>query len=181
MEFEKTNIEGVVLIKPNVFGDNRGYFYESYRADEFKSAGIDFNFVQDNQSMSKKGILRGLHFQAPPYDQGKLVRVIKGAVVDVVVDIRADSPTYGQSYAVELNEDNKYLLWVPPGFAHGFVTLKDDTIFSYKCTNYYNRDSEGAIRWNSPELNIDWGIDEPILSEKDQLADLFKDFSTPFK
>lgn len=180
MEFEKTNIEDVVLIKPNVFGDHRGYFYESYRADEFRSAGIDANFVQDNQSMSKKGILRGLHFQAPPFDQGKLVRVVKGAVLDVVVDIRKNSPTYGAHYSVELAEQNKFLLWVPAGFAHGFVTLEDNTIFSYKCTNYYDKDSEGSIRWNSPELNIDWGLSDPILSDKDKEASLFTDFQSPF-
>lgn len=180
MEFEQTHIEGVVLIKPRVFGDHRGYFYESYREDLYKQVGIKGHFVQDNQSMSNKGILRGLHFQAPPHAQGKLVRVVKGAVLDVIVDIRSGSNTYGEHYSVELNETNKFQLWVPPGFAHGFLTLEDRTIFSYKCTDYYNHASEGAVYWSSPELGIDWGISDPILSEKDNVATHFSEFKSPF-
>ena len=180
MEILETSISGVLLIKPKVLGDHRGYFYESYRRDKMMEFGVDPNFVQDNQSMSKKGILRGLHFQAPPFEQGKLVRVIKGSVIDVIVDIRGSSATYGEHYKVELNEENKLLLWVPTGFAHGFLTLQDDTIFSYKCTNYYNRESEGSIRWNSPKLNINWEMSNPILSEKDIEAPLFQDFKSPF-
>jgi dTDP-4-dehydrorhamnose 3,5-epimerase len=127
-----------------------------------------------------KGVLRGLHFQAPPFAQGKLVRVMKGAVLDVAVDIRKNSPTYGQWASIELTESNKWMYWVPPGFAHGFVTLDDSTVFFYKCTNMYNKASEGSIRWNDPDLNIDWGIDSPLLSEKDQTAPFFKDFISPF-
>ena len=179
MEIINTPIKDIVIVKPKIFEDNRGYFFESFRQDSFDEEG-DFNFVQDNQSMSAKGILRGLHFQKPPFAQGKLVRVIKGGVLDVVVDIRKDSKTYGKSFSIELTEENKTMFWVPPGFAHAFLTLEDDTIFVYKCTEYYNKDSEDAIAWNSPELEIDWGIKNPILSEKDKEATLFKNFQTPF-
>lgn len=168
------------MIQPKVFGDERGYFFESYRKDLLKAHGLHQDFVQDNQSMSAKGILRGLHFQKPPYAQGKLVQVIKGAVLDVAVDIRRNSATYGKHYAIELNEDNKTIFWVPPGFAHGFLTLEDKTIFTYKCTDYYNPESEGDILWNSPDLNINWGIENPILSAKDQVAEPFSSFNTPF-
>lgn len=181
MQIIDTAIADVKLIKPTVFGDHRGYFYESFRKDAFEQLNVQAEFIQDNQSMSKKNILRGLHFQAPPYEQGKLVRVIKGSVIDVVVDIRKSSASYGKHVKVELNEDNMLQLWVPPGFAHGFLTLEDDSIFSYKCTQYYHRESEGAIYWNSELLGIQWGIDEPIISEKDQNAVHFKDFKTPFK
>ena len=141
---------------------------------------MDLDFVQDNQSLSKKGVLRGLHFQNPPFAQGKLVRVIKGAVVDVAVDIRKNSPTYGQHFAVELSEENKIVFWIPPGFAHGFVTLKDDTIFTYKCTAIYNKESEGAILWNDEDLNIDWKVVSPLVSNKDMVADNFNDLTTQF-
>ena len=154
MDVTTTNIEGLLIIKPRVFGDERGYFFESFREDIMKSNGVTSKFVQDNQSMSSKGILRGLHFQKDPFAQGKLVRVIKGSVLDVAVDIRKKSPTYGQHFLIELNEENKTMFYIPPGFAHGFLTLEDDTLFSYKCTNYYNKESEGAIRWNSKSLNI---------------------------
>lgn len=180
MKFIPTSIPDVKVIEPTVFGDHRGYFYESFRTDKFLKNGIEADFVQDNQSLSKKGILRGLHFQKPPFAQGKLVRVIAGAVLDVVVDVRSDSAYYGQHVAVELTSSNHKMLWVPPGFAHGFLTLEDDTIFSYKCTDYYNKESEGAVRWNSPSLEIDWGIENPILSEKDEAAPLFSDFTSPF-
>ena len=181
MEIVKTKIPDLLIIKPMVFQDNRGYFFESYNKETFKKLGLEPEFVQDNESRSMKGVLRGLHFQKPPYAQGKLVRVIRGAVLDVAVDIRKSSPTYGQWEAVEINEDNKWMFWIPAGFAHGFVTLKDDTVFSYKCTNVYNKASEGSILWNDPELNIQWNFSAPTLSEKDQQAPLFRDFVSPFK
>ena len=180
MQIEKTKIEGLLVITPNVFKDDRGYFYESFNTSQWEKLGLKDEFVQDNQSLSGKGILRGLHFQAPPYAQGKLVRVIKGAVIDVAVDIRKDSPTYGESVSIELSEENFKMFWVPAGFAHGFLTLKDETIFSYKCTNLYNKESEGGLMWNDPSLNIDWGITDPILSEKDKYYKSFKDFNSPF-
>ena len=180
MDVTTTNIEGLLIIKPRFFGDERGYFFESFREDIMKSNGVTSKFVQDNQSMSSKGILRGLHFQKDPFAQGKLVRVIKGSVLDVAVDIRKKSPTYGQHFLIELNEENKTMFYIPPGFAHGFLTLEDDTLFSYKCTNYYNKESEGAIRWNSKSLNVDWGIVNPILSSKDATAPTFDEFQSPF-
>lgn len=180
MEVIKTPLEGLLVIEPKVFKDHRGYFYESYNAEAFKQAGIEAVFVQDNQSLSQKGILRGLHFQAPPHAQGKLVRVIKGAVLDVVVDIRKNSPTYGQHFSIELTEENFKMFWIPPGFAHGFVTLKDHTIFSYKCTDVYNKSAEGGLLWNDPELGINWGIEQPVLSEKDTLNPQLNNFNSPF-
>src|ERR1044072_3561054 len=148
MEVIETKLKGVVVIKPKVFEDPRGYFFESYNAAAFKNAGIDAVFVQDNQSLSQKGVLRGLHFQNNPWAQGKLVRVIKGAVYDVAVDIRKSSPTYGQWFGLELNETDKSMMYISPGFAHGFETLEDNTIFSYKCTNVYNKASEDCLLWN---------------------------------
>jgi dTDP-4-dehydrorhamnose 3,5-epimerase len=181
MEIIKTKIEGLLIVKPQVFEDERGYFFESYNKERFKNAGLDLSFVQDNESKSQKNVLRGLHFQRPPYAQGKLVRVVKGAVLDVAVDLRKESPTYGQWEAVELSEENKLMYWIPPGFAHGFLTLRDETVFTYKCTNVYNRESEGSILWNDPEIGIDWQIkDTPILSEKDKQAPRFRDFVSPF-
>ena len=180
MEIVKTKIPDLYIIKPTVFTDKRGYFFESYNKQAFLRNGIDQNFVQDNESKSAKGVLRGLHFQKPPFAQGKLVRVMHGAVLDVAVDLRNGSPTYGQWVAVELNHDNKWMYWIPPGFAHGFVTLEDDTVFFYKCTNVYNKESEGSILWNDPDLNIDWKVDNPTLSEKDLVSPSFKDFISPF-
>ena len=180
MEFEKTTIEGLFVIKPRVFIDERGYFYESYNKAIFDKNGLDLDFVQDNQSLSHKGVLRGLHFQAPPFAQGKLVRVIQGSVLDVAVDIRPHSPTYGKYESVLLSGENKTQFWIPPGFAHGFITLEDNTIFYYKCTSPYSKESEGAILWNDPQLNIDWNIEQPIVSSKDQEAELFKNFKSPF-
>lgn len=170
MTFTETKIPGLLEIDPQVFGDERGYFFESYSKEKFLAAGLDLDFVQDNQSLSNRGVLRGLHFQEPPYAQGKLVRVIQGAVLDVAVDIRKGSPTYGQHHRIELTGENKKMFWVPPGFAHGFVTLEDGTIFSYKCTGPYHRESEGAVLWNDPELQIDWQVEDPILSDKDRQA-----------
>ena len=181
MEIVKTKIPGLLIIKPDVFEDDRGYFFESYNRDKFINSGIDNIFIQDNESKSQKGVLRGLHFQNPPYDQGKLVRVMKGAVIDVALDIRKNSPTYGQWDSIELSESNKMMYWIPPGMAHGFVTLEDETVFFYKCTNLYNKASEGSIRWDDPDLNIDWGISEPIISEKDKIAPFFKDFKSRFE
>jgi dTDP-4-dehydrorhamnose 3,5-epimerase len=175
-----TPIQGVVILEPVVYGDDRGYFFESFKAEVIKSMGIPDNFVQDNESLSGKGVLRGLHFQEPPYAQGKLVRVVTGAVLDVAVDLRKDSKTYGQYIAIELNESNKKMVWIPEGFAHGFLTLRDKTIFQYKCTRYYRPEAEGSIRWNDPELSIDWGIEKPVVSEKDQKAPRFSTFISPF-
>lgn len=180
MEFIKTNIDGLLIIRPRVFEDPRGYFFESYNRNVFFENGIDVFFDQDNESRSQKDVLRGLHFQAPPFEQGKLVRVLQGAVIDVAVDIRKNSPTYGKWNSVLLSSENKLMYWMPPGFAHGFLSLEDNTIFSYKCTNVYNRDSEGSILWNDPDLMIEWGIRDPLLSDKDLKAPLFKDFTSPF-
>ena len=180
MKIIKTEIEGLLIIKPRVFEDERGYFFESWSKQSFAEVGLDLDFVQDNQSLSNKGVLRGLHFQKPPYAQGKLVRVIKGAVLDVTVDIRKGSPTYGQHFSVELSEENKTIVWIPPGFAHGFATLKDNTIFTYKCTEVYNKESEGALLWNDKDLNINWEVNDPLVSEKDLAAGNFKDFISKF-
>jgi dTDP-4-dehydrorhamnose 3,5-epimerase len=181
MEIVPTEIPDVLIIKPQVFTDERGYFFESYNREKFIAAGIDVNFVQDNESKSMKGVLRGLHFQKPPFAQGKLVRVMRGAVLDVAVDLRADSPWYGKWAAIELTEHNKWMYWIPPGFAHGFLTLEDNTVFFYKCTNVYNKESEGSVRWNDPDLNINWGSGiQPVLSGKDQVAPLFAELGRVF-
>ena len=180
MELITTEIEGLLVIKPKVYKDDRGYFFESFRLDDLRYYGVTLNFVQDNESKSQKGVLRGLHFQNPPFEQGKLVRVVKGAVLDVAVDIRKKSPTYGKWFSHELTEENKTMLWIPPGFAHGFATLMGNTIFQYKCTTYYNKTSEGSIRWNDPVLNIEWNIKNPVVSDKDRIAPLFKKFKSKF-
>ena len=171
MEVIKTEIEGVVIIEPRIFKDDRGYFYESFSQREFEEKVCRTTFVQDNQSKSSYGVLRGLHFQKPPYCQSKLVRCIKGAVLDVAVDIRKGSPTFGKYVAVELSEENHRQFFVPRGFAHGFAVLTPEAIFQYKCDNYYNKESEGAVAWNDPQLAIDWRIpaDKVLLSEKDKL------------
>lgn len=180
MEIIKTPIEGLLIVQPKVFEDERGYFYESYNKSAFLNNGIHVDFVQDNQSLSQAGVLRGLHFQNPPFAQGKLVRVIKGAVLDIAVDIRKNSNTYGEHFSIILNEQNKTQFWIPEGFAHGFLTLENNTIFSYKCTNYYNKASEGCILWNDPALQIDWNISNPILSEKDKAGETFHKFTSQF-
>ena len=180
MKIIKTKIEGLLIIKPRVFKDDRGYFFESWSKSSFTKNGIDIDFVQDNQSFSSKGVVRGLHFQNPPFAQGKLVRVIKGSVLDVAVDIRKGSPTYGQHVSVMLSGKNKTMFWIPPGFAHGFSTLENNTIFSYKCSGIYNKESEGSLMWNDSELNIDWKIDNPIISEKDKQSKKFKNLKTQF-
>jgi dTDP-4-dehydrorhamnose 3,5-epimerase len=182
MLVQETDISGLLIIKPSVFEDSRGYFMESYNSEVFKeSTKLDLNFVQDNESKSNKGVLRGLHFQKPPYEQGKLVRVVKGSVLDVAVDIRTKSPTFGQYYSLVLSEENKTQFYVPPGFAHGFVVLEDNTIFSYKCTGFYNRESEVSIRWDDSDIKIDWGIKDPILSEKDKNSSvIWSNLNSPF-
>lgn len=180
MEIINTEINGLLIIKPKVFEDDRGYFFESYNKNVFSNLGINVNFVQDNQSLSGKNVLRGLHFQNTPFAQAKLVRVIKGSVLDVAVDIRKNSPTYGKHLSIELTEKNKTMFYIPEGFAHGFLTLEDETIFSYKCTNFYNKDSEGCILWNDPILNINWNVHHPIISDKDKVGTLFKDFNSNF-
>lgn len=170
MEVIKTDIEGVVIIEPKVFNDSRGYFYESFSQREFEEKVCKTTFVQDNQSCSSYGVVRGLHFQKPPYSQSKLVRVVEGAVLDVAVDIRKGSPTFGKHVAVELTADNHRQLFIPRGFAHGFAVLSEKVVFQYKCDNYYAPQSEGAIAYDDPALNIDWQIpaDKAILSDKDK-------------
>lgn len=182
MTVTETIIPGVVILQPKVFTDDRGYFYESYSKRTLTEIGIDADFVQDNQSKSQKGTVRGLHAQANPFAQGKLVRVIQGSVMDVAVDARIGSPTYGRHVAVQLDTIENKQLWVPPGCLHGFVTLEDDTIFTYKVTNYYDKASETGVLWNDPELAIGWGIaeTEAVLSAKDVELPLFKDFQSPF-
>lgn len=180
--FNKTSIEGVYIIENQVFGDERGYFMETYQKDLFDKAGLEFNFVQDNQSRSKKGVLRGLHFQYTQ-PQGKLVRVIKGEVFDVAVDLRKDSPTYGKWEGVILSEENKKQFYIPEGFAHGFLVLSDIAEFTYKCTDFYNPGDEGGIKWDDPEIGIEWpmdDIDELILSEKDQKWKTLAETETDF-
>lgn len=167
MDFVETTLPGLYLIKPKIYEDSRGYFFESFNKKLFTNINLSVNFVQDNQSLSKKNVLRGLHFQVVPFEQGKLVRVVSGSVNDVVVDMRKDSPTFGQSYSVILSDKNKLMMWIPPGFAHGFLSLEDNTIFTYKCTAYYNKESERGIKWNDPRLNINWNALNPIVSEKD--------------
>ncbi len=171
MEVIKTSIEGLFIIEPRIFADDRGYFFESFSQREFDEKVAPIRFVQDNESKSVFGVVRGLHFQRPPYAQSKLVRVIKGRVLDVAVDIRRDSPTYGKHVAVELSEENHRQFFIPQGFAHGFAVLSNEAIFQYKCDNFYAPESEGAIAWNDPQLGIDWKIpaDKIILSHKDRL------------
>lgn len=180
MEIITTKIEGLLIIHPNIFKDQRGYFFESWNKNSFKENGIDANFIQDNQSFSSKGVIRGLHFQNPPFAQGKLVRVIKGSVLDVAVDIRKNSSTYGQHVKVKLTGENNKIFWIPPGFAHGFSTLENNTILSYKCSGIYNKESESSLIWNDPTLNINWEIKDPIISEKDKQANKFITFKSMF-
>ena len=180
MKIINTPIPDLLIVQPDIFEDQRGCFFESFSKEKFITAGLNVEFVQDNQSMSQKNVLRGLHFQNPPFAQGKLVRVIKGAVLDVAVDIRKNSVTYGKHFIQELSEKNKTMMWIPPGFAHGFLTLADETIFFYKCTNFYNKASEQTIWWNDTYLNIQWGISSPVVSEKDKKGVLFKEFNSLF-
>lgn len=180
MKIEKTPIDGLLVIHPDVFEDERGYFMESFSQRKWEGAGFQHVFVQDNESKSAKDVLRGLHFQKPPFAQDKLVRVVRGAVMDVAVDLRAGSPTYGQHFCVELNEENKLQFFLPAGMAHGFVTRRDNTVFAYKVTAPYAPQSEGCLLWNDPDLRIDWKCEHPILSAKDQEGEAFKNFKSPF-
>jgi len=181
-KFERieTGIEGLYVVKPTVFGDNRGFFMESWNKKEFEEIGLDMEFVQDNHSRSRKGVLRGLHFQTL-HPQGKLVRVVKGSVYDVAVDLRKDSPTFGKYYGAILSEENKLMFYIPEGFAHGFLVLSDEVDFLYKATDYYYPQYEAGIVWNDEDIHIDWpfeeyGIDEPILSEKDKKLPTFREY-----
>lgn len=183
MTIVKTEIEGVFVVEPRVFGDSRGYFFESFNQRDFaQQTGINVTFVQDNESCSHYGVVRGLHFQLPPYAQSKLVRVVEGRVLDVAVDIRRNSPTYGQHVAVELSAENKRQFFLPRGFAHGFAVLSETAIFQYKCDDYYHPEAEGAIAWDDPTLAIDWKVAaaDVLLSEKDRHHQRFNDFVTPF-
>jgi len=183
MEVIETGIEGVMILEPRIFKDARGYFFESFSSREFQEKVCQTTFVQDNESFSSYGVVRGLHFQKPPFTQAKLVRVIKGAVLDVAVDLRKNSPTYGKHVAIELTGENHRQLFIPRGFAHGFAVLSDEVLFQYKCDNYYAPQSEGGILWNDPSLQIDWRIpaDKVILSEKDTKHPLLKDYISDFE
>ena len=180
MEVVEEALNGVKLIRPTVFKDERGYFCETFNSQKLHDIIGAVDFVQDNQSLSQKGVLRGLHFQTPPFAQGKLVRVLNGSVQDVVVDLRKGSPTYGKSYSVVLKAEEFLMLWVPPGFAHGFVTLENDTVFFYKVTKYYNKESEGCLIWNDKDLSIDWQIKDVRVSEKDKKGTVFSNFKSLF-
>jgi len=175
--FNKTKIDGVYIIEPKVFGDNRGYFMETYNKEQFDEAGLNMTFVQDNESKSNKGVLRGLHFQKK-HSQGKLVRVTKGEVFDVAVDLRTGSPTYGHWEGVVLNDENKKQFYIPEGFAHGFLVLSDEAVFNYKCTDLYSPEYDGGVMWNDPDINIEWPLDvieNILLSEKDKVHPNLKD------
>jgi dTDP-4-dehydrorhamnose 3,5-epimerase len=180
VEIGTFSIPGLITLKPAVFGDDRGSFQESYNKKRFAEYGITDDFVQDNQSVSKANVLRGLHFQAPPFAQAKLVRVTRGAALDVAVDIRKGSPTYGKYEAVLLTAENNVLFYIPAGFAHGFVALEDHTIFQYKCSAYYDKASEGSLLWNDPQLAINWNVTNPLLSPKDLEGQSFASFNSPF-
>lgn len=181
MNEKELNIEGLVIIETRKFNDSRGYFYESFNQAKYQELiGDSVTFLQDNISVSAKNVLRGLHFQNPPFAQGKLVSVVKGSVLDVAVDIRKDSKTYGQHQSIVLSAENGLQFWIPAGFAHGFLALEDETIFSYKCTNVYHPESEGSLIWNDVDLAIDWKIKNPIISEKDELNGFFNTFDSKF-
>ena len=180
MEVVKTEIDGLLLIKPKVFNDTRGYFFEGFNKNKFEANRINFDFVQDNISKSKKGTIRGLHYQVGEKAQGKLCYVISGKVLDVAVDIRFGSPTFGKYFSSELSEENHKQLWLPPGFAHGFSVLSDEAIFAYKCTSLYSKEHERAIIFNDADLNIDWNVKNPIISEKDLQAQFFKNIEKDF-
>jgi dTDP-4-dehydrorhamnose 3,5-epimerase len=176
VEIKETGIEGLLVLCPRVFRDERGYFFEAFNDEVYKKAGLNFNFVQDNISKSKKNTIRGLHYQKGEMAQGKLCQVVFGKVLDVAVDIRYGSPTFGRHYSVELSEENHLQIWMSPGFAHGFAVLSDEAIFSYKCTQLYSREHESAILYNDPELGINWRVTDPVVSEKDLNAPLFSEY-----
>jgi dTDP-4-dehydrorhamnose 3,5-epimerase len=175
MTIQNLEIPDVKIFIPEVFRDERGYFFEAFREDVLSEAGIHADFVQDNHSFSMKGVLRGLHFQLPPFEQGKLVRVIRGAVIDVAVDLRKDSPYFGKCVSHLLSSENNIQMWVPPGFAHGFISLEEENYFYYKCTAYYNSESERIIIWNDPDLNINWQNSHPLISERDSRGSRFSE------
>ena len=180
MKVTKTEITGLLIIEPDVFSDDRGFFFESFSKMRYDEVGINYDFVQDNFSKSKKGTIRGLHYQIGDKAQGKLCQVIEGEVLDVAVDIRFNSPTFGKYFSLVLDSQKKLQLWIPPGFAHGFSVLSDEAVFSYKCTNYYSKTNERAILFNDPDLNIDWKTSSPVVSEKDLKATLFKNIEKDF-
>ena len=181
MQIETVAIPGLLILTPDIYTDERGWFMESFQAKRYQEIlGSDIQFVQDNLSQSKKGVLRGLHYQAPPFAQGKLVSVMRGRVLDVAVDIRFGSPTFGAHVVVELSAENRKQLWIPVGFAHGFVSLEEGTLFSYKCTNVYSREHDRGVLWNDPSLGIEWGIDDPVVSTKDKQHPLLKDIPQEF-
>ena len=180
MEYIEHRLKGVIEYTPKKIGDSRGWFMESYNRQALEKLGVNVAFVQDNQSFSFKNVLRGLHFQKPPFAQAKLVRVLTGRALDVIVDIRKDSPTYGQHLMVELDAEKSNQLFIPAGFAHGFLNLEDNTTFFYKCSDYYNKESEGGLLWNDPDLNISWNVTDPVISDKDLVQPVFKDFISPF-
>jgi dTDP-4-dehydrorhamnose 3,5-epimerase len=180
MKVEKTKIDGLLIIHPNIFPDERGYFFEAYQKERFNEAGLNVEFVQDNISKSVKGTVRGLHYQAGDFAQGKLCEVLFGKVLDVAVDIRFGSPTFGEYVSVELSDENHNQFWLPPGFAHGFSVLSDEAIFHYKVTNYYSKKDERAIIFNDKDLGIDWRINNPVVSEKDLQAIKFSEIANDF-
>lgn len=180
MEIIKTEIKDLLIIQPKVFEDERGYFFESFNSKNFFDKNLNLNFVQDNISRSKKGTIRGLHYQTGEFAQGKLCQAVYGKVLDVAIDIRFNSPTFGKYFSIELSEENHKQIYIPPGFAHGFSVLSDEAIFQYKCTNYYNKESERSIIYNDPDLNIDWKVDKPIVSEKDLTAKKFNQIEKDF-
>ena len=180
MEIIKTHIEGILLVKPDIFADDRGYFFESFNNKKFLENNLEVNFLQDNVSKSRKGTVRGLHYQIGNKAQGKLCHVLYGRVLDVAVDLRVDSPTFGKYFSTELSEENHFQLWIPVGFAHGFSVLSDEAIFKYKCTNYYFKENERTILFNDTQLNINWKVDNPIFSQKDLNGKSFEESRNDF-
>ena len=181
LEVKNTSLEGLILIRPERYEDERGFFSETFSLRDFACVvGDHIDFVQDNESNSKKGVVRGLHFQVPPNAMGKLVRVVRGSITDVAVDLRIGSPTYGQHEAVNLDAEEGWQFWIPEGFAHGFVSHEDDTVVAYKCTEFFNPEAEQSLLWNDPQLSIDWGVEKPLISGKDGEAQRFAEFTSPF-
>jgi len=175
MIVEKTDFEGLLIVIPDIFEDDRGYFFESYNRQRYTDKGISANFVQDNESMSKSGVIRGLHLQKKDSAQGKLIRIVRGKIFDVAVDLRLNSPTFGKYFSIILDDKEKKQVYIPPGFAHGFASLEDNTILHYKCTNYYNPETELTLLWNDPDIAINWPFQNPIVSDKDRRGMTFKD------
>ncbi len=180
MRIEETGFSGLRMIRPDVFQDHRGFFLESWNEKAFRKAGINTPFVQDNLSCSHRHVIRGFHFQVPPWEQAKLVTVLNGTVLDVVVDLRRDQPTFGKHFKITLAASDHSMLYIPAGFAHGFMALEDHSLFAYKCSRFYQPGAEKSLRWNDPDLAIDWGVSDPVLSEKDKAAPLFRELRHPF-